>query len=168
MSSKPYVLAGCDPCSGGVAPTETLLYALSTTTTPVAAGTDTAVLFSVAPISNNITCVPPTTNITIVENGAYLLHASFQLEHTAVGAHDIVAWVNVNGTPVANSASTQSLRNNELNVLSVPLILSLVAGDVVTIHVWSSDVFSVTTSPPDLLVPYPQGPAVILSMFKLK
>jgi hypothetical protein len=105
--------------------------------------------------------------LQVAESGVYNLQFSCQFTHSSSSKHDFWIWFRKNGSDVPNSASKDSMLNNNQNqVPAWNFIFDLSGGDYVSV-MWSSD--TTQTSMPAIAaqstpVVIPAIPSVIITM----
>lgn len=83
----------------------------------------------------------PTPSIRVPGNGVYRVITSVQLNKQPSGGStgDVYIWFAVNGTAVPNSATKSAISNNIEQVMTVEVLLTLNAGDLVSIQSQATD-----------------------------
>lgn len=152
-------------------PTEILIAANSLGSQPILAATQSPILFDSVTVSNGISISTPTNpNIVVGSSGVYSVNFSAQVSAT-VGATPFRIWLEVNGSPLSYSTTTLDLANNAYSLVTVPILVSLTAGDVLNIVCYADNHnVLLDTIPPIPGTPntIPASPGIILAMYKVR
>jgi len=100
-----------------------------TTTQAVAANTRAAITFNSTQISSGISIGAPTSRIVVSSPGTYNIQIDIELVNPTVTLDNVIAWMAINGTDVANSASQINVLANNHIVLSMSFMQTFGAGD---------------------------------------
>jgi hypothetical protein len=142
---------------------------------PLAANTPALVRFNTTDFANGVTVVDPglgtgPTRLTVLVGGTYRFDLSLQILHTGGGTVTITFWPRLDGTNIANSASSIEMGNNNNRTLPyVPVFVQMNAGQYLEWVVLSSGAntsiehFPVVVGPPAV----PAIPSVIAGVFRL-
>lgn len=107
----------------------------STQIQPISAVSATPIVFDTADVTPaGITWTGPSANIQADLAGTYKVLASIQCDKTGGGSAELDMWVAINGNAVPNSASKLEINQNQESVMTVEWLLSLGAGDNVSIE----------------------------------
>ena len=105
------------------------------------ADTATAITWTSAPISKNITLGSPASRIVVERKGTYKFDFSVQLSSTSASPKNIWLWFAINGTAVPDSAVIETeTANNSFAAVSRAEFFALNAGDYVECFFSVSDV----------------------------
>jgi len=142
-----------------------------TTTQTAVANTPTPFLCDGIDIQSNIGFDPTTGTISINDYGVYNLQFSAQIVRVpgTGGAQHNDIWVRKNGVDIAHTdRRTQVNTTSDPQVVSWNFLLELYPGDNVQLMyaVTNSDI-RFRYSPPDLIIPNPEIPSVIISIYKV-
>ena len=151
-----------------------IFYSTTTQTqTGGVASTPTAITYNNAPITNGVTLVGalPSSQIQVSKAGLYEFIFSIQWDKSGGGTSQAEAWFRKNGANIADSATQIVVAGtNGETVMTVPLILSLVANDIIEIVFASTDAtIAVTAFPAQTAPPYtrPSVPSIITTVKSL-
>lgn len=136
-----------------------------------------AVANTVYPITLNATAESagvsrgtPTSRVVFANGGVYNVQYSVQIEHgSGGGAGDTVyVWLKLNGTNVANSASTLLITSaTKYGILALNYVLTVAASDYIEL-VWTSDTTAMKLSTIAATGSVPQSPSVILTAVQVR
>jgi hypothetical protein len=140
-----------------------------------AANTPTPITFDSAVVANGVTLLGavPTSTIEVSTAGTYELIFSIQFDKSGGGTSPVDAWVRVNGTDVAETASQTTVQgNNGETIMTINTFLVLAAADTVEIVFASSDATMAVTAFPAWVTPgdpydRPAIPSIIVTMKSL-
>jgi hypothetical protein len=89
-------------------------------------------------LPQGVSCVLPSSLITVNATGVYKVLSSVQMNNAMGGARDGEVWIAVNGTAVPNSATRIQVNQNTELVMAVEWFLPLSAADTVEIQAAAS------------------------------
>jgi len=135
--------------------------------------TGTAVTYNTQDVSDGVTLVS-NSQITVPNTGKYNLQFSFQFKNVENAQQEVVVWLRVNGSDLANSATiyTVPARKNAsifgYNVAALTFLLDLNANDYVEAY-WLPSIATLTIEnlPASLSPAYPAIPSAIVQMIQV-
>jgi hypothetical protein len=135
--------------------------------------TGTVMTYSTQDVSDGITLVN-NSEVTVPADGKYNLQFSAQFKNIDNAQHEVVVWLKINGSDLANSATQYTIparKNSNIfgyNVASLTFLLDLNANDYVEVF-WLPSSVSVTLEhlPASVSPAYPAVPSVILTMIQV-
>ena len=133
----------------------------------------TAVTYNTQDVSDGVTLVS-NSQITVPNTGKYNLQFSFQFKNVENAQQEVVVWLRVNGSDLANSATiyTVPARKNAsifgYNVAALTFLLDLNANDYVEAY-WLPSIATLTIEnlPASLSPAYPAIPSAIVQMIQV-
>ena len=137
----------------------------TTTQTIAVAGTAYPITLNATAESNGVSRSSPTSRILFANAGVYNIQYSVQIEHGSGGGSGDTAsvWLRLNGSDVANSASTMLITNaTKYGILSINYVLTIAAGSYLEL-VWTSDTTGMKLSTIAASGSVPQSPSIILT-----
>ena len=138
----------------------------STQTQVVPAGIASPATFDTADIPSTAFSLPAPSSVRCGVSGVYKILASAQCDKSTGGAGDLEMFLQVNLTPVPNSATRLQINQNQESVMTVEWLVQLNAGDTVFVQFFSS-----TTGLQLLAVPatptVPAIPSVIVTLVRI-
>jgi len=133
------------------------------TQTLAAADTATAVTLGTTLSSNGVT-LSNSSRLNVAQSGFYEIDASFQIETTDFGSHDVFVWLRKNGTDVPDTTRALSVRAaDNYATFSVVYTISLAASDYVEIY-WAADDDDVQLPAITGLTFAPDAPSVLVNV----
>jgi hypothetical protein len=141
-----------------------------TTNQTASANTPTAITYNTTETSYGISIGSPSSRIVIDTAGIYNVQWSIQFANANASIDDVVVWMKVNGTDVANSASWVSVTGkhagvNGTGLMALNLFYTFAANDYFQLY-WMSlggnaslNTIAASTSPA-----YPASPSVIVTV----
>jgi len=150
------------------APSYGIFYS-SASQTVTAANTATAITFNNTQANNNVAIGSPTSRIVISTAGTYRIEIDLQISKANASTSTADFWFAVNGTNVANSASTLTLSGNGVRVSANHIqVITVAATDYVEAFFSSSDnQISVTATGTQASPTRPAAPSAIISVEQL-
>ena len=142
----------------------------TSTITAAAADTPYAITFSNTNVSLDVTLGSPTSRIVCGKAGIYSFEFSLQVESSSAATQTITIWARKNGTDIANSASTVSIKSNTETIVPAWNFVETMGVNDYFELVWSTTSTTVTLSAhASQTVPYirPAIPSALLTAFKL-
>ena len=135
--------------------------------------TGTAVTYNTQDVSDGVTLVS-NSRITVPNTGKYNLQFSFQFKNVENAQQEVIVWLRVNGSDLANSATiyTVPARKNAsifgYNVAALTFLLELNANDYVEAY-WLPSIATLTIEnlPASLSPAYPAIPSAIACMLQI-
>jgi len=135
--------------------------------------TGTAVTYNTQDVSDGVTLVS-NSQITVPNTGKYNLQFSFQFKNVENAQQEVIVWLRVNGSDLANSATiyTVPARKNAsifgYNVAALTFLLDLNANDYVEAY-WLPSIATLTIEnlPASLSPAYPAIPSAIVQMIQV-
>jgi hypothetical protein len=118
------------------------------------------------PIEVVVLTNPTGDGVVITNTGVYSVNFSVQLSQSGGSNNNAQIYLRVNSTNVPSSNSNQTLRNNDLHILTAEFILRLTAGDVLRLYgTASGNGLSIVTLPASGAIP--ASPAVVLNVVRI-
>lgn len=135
--------------------------------------TGTAVTYNTQDVSDGVT-LASNSRITVPNTGKYNLQFSFQFKNVENAQQEVIVWLRVNGSDLANSATiyTVPARKNAsifgYNVAALTFLLNLNANDYVEAY-WLPSIATLTIEnlPASLSPAYPAIPSAIVQMIQV-
>jgi hypothetical protein len=133
----------------------------------------TPVTYNTQDVSDGVTLVN-NSEITVPNTGKYNLQFSFQFKNLENAQQEVVIWLRVNGSDLANSATIYTVparKNasiNGYNVAALTFLLDLTANDHVE-AIWLPSIATVTMEhlPASVSPAYPAVPSAIIQMIQI-
>jgi len=141
-----------------------------TTDQPLVANVPKVVSFDTTDYAIGGLSVVGLTQLTVAATGTYRFDVSLQMANAGGGGSTITIWARLNGTNIANSASSLEMGNNNNRTLPyVPLLVPMVAGQYLEWVVMATGAntsiehFAAVVGPPAV----PAIPSVIAGVYRL-
>ena len=127
-----------------------------------------AMTYDTTVVSNGVSIVA-NSQITFAYSGVYNIQFSAQLYRTAGGSSkQVTIWLRKNGVDVDWSAGYVTMEaNGDFLISSWNYFESVNAGDYVEIMWSQNDAIEIAAAPPNIGIPYPATPSVILTASKV-
>jgi hypothetical protein len=135
----------------------------NTTQTAAAINTAYAMALGNTAESNGITVGSPTSRVYVANDGVYNIQFSAQLDKTSGATGNVYIWLDINGTAVADSASTIAVQGTAARTVAAwNWVVSLDAGQYFRI-MWSTDDTTIRLLHNAAASPVPAIPSVIVT-----
>jgi hypothetical protein len=135
-----------------------------TTQTAAAINTAYAMVLGNTAESNGVTVGSPTSRVYVANDGVYNIQFSAQIDKTSGSTGNIYIWLDVDGTSVADSASTLAVQGTAARTIAAwNWVLSLDAGQYFRI-MWSTDDTGIRLLYNTAVSPSPAIPSVIVTV----